>query len=236
MGKNNIIKKFQIARLDEWIGDYENADIIYEEIQKSDDNLSYILKPTVKERKRKLPVTEESKDKVIENNIDYIFDGDILMIAEPFPMPDRVYYEKVKEIEKDSILYRPESLQPRKQHMKLQNVKLRWKYTISVVSRVDNYLRLEVRGYNPDGSTPILNSDFTMKINDWYIESDIESFNGVDTLLEINAFHEEEKTAMYMNIDLWGLLSGTIIVDEQNLGDTLISIHIFLDSLSNKLW
>jgi hypothetical protein len=41
---------------------------------------------------------------------------------------------------------------------------------------------------------------------------------------------------MYLSIDQWELLCGSIIVNEKYLGDTIISIHMFLNSLSNKLW
>lgn len=219
MGKSNIIKMFQIARLDEWIGDYNSADLVYDDIQRSNDKLSYVLKKTITERKERFPI---EKQKIA--HVDMFFEG-------------RVAAQQVESRMK--LLYKPELLKPRNIHeMPIQPDLVKWKYSASVISKVDNDLRLEIRGYNPDGETPNLYVDIDLpeEMINWEIESDRQFAETDAILLEINTYYEEENTRIYLSIDQWGLLYGSVIVDETYLGDTLIRIHKFLENLSNLLW
>ncbi len=223
MDQNNTVRKFQKARLDEWIGDYESADRIYEEIQKSDDNLSFVFKNTIKKRQGKLHSYEDIQYKnEIENKqeLEYNSNG---------------YYRLVENnIEK---LYDSNSLNPKKIHnIDIPADVLKWKYSASVISKVENDLRIEIRGYISEGIVPQLNNEFPKKITDWDIEWDKQFSETTIYLIELDAVNKEEDTQMYLSIDKWGLLRGTIVVDENKLGDILVSVHAFISKLSIIIW
>jgi hypothetical protein len=89
------------------------------------------------------------------------------------------------------LLYQLESLQPRKmQEMQIQHHLIKWKYSASVISKVDNDLRLEIRGYNPEGNIPKLYIELPKEMINWKIERNIQ-FSGIEAiLLEINAYNK----------------------------------------------
>ena len=223
MDQNNTVRKFQIARLDEWIGDYKSAEKIYEEIQNSDDNLSFVFKNAVKKRQGKLPSKKDIKSKNALNN-----------------KPELKHNSNIDSSRvKNNIesLFDSNSLNPKKTNdVDIPANIMKWKYSVSVISKVENDLRIEIRGYTLEGVVPQLNNEFPKKIADWDIEWDKQFSETTTYLIELNAFNKEEDTQMYLSIDKWGLFRGTIVVDENKLGDILVSINVFISNLSNILW
>lgn len=218
MGKNCTIKSFQTARLDEWIGDYKSADLAYEEIQTSNDKLSFILEKTIEKRKRNLHV-ENSENNPAHANDEYPISG--------MSQGDNG----------NGLLYQFELLQPRRTHeIHIHHDSSKLKYSVSIMSKVDDDLRLEIRGYNPAGDTPKLNTELQKEMTNWAIESSLQFAEAEAILLEINAHSKVENTIVYLSIDQWGLLCGSIIINENCLGDILIDIHLLISSISNKLW
>lgn len=208
MGKNIIIEKFQIARLDEWIGDFESADTIYNEIQESQNELSFILKKSVSKRKEKLPINADA--------------------AKRNSVAAKIHIDRV-----DNIAFFQQS---KLLSIPIQYSSIKWKYSVSIVSKIANDLRLEIRGYNPTGDKPKLSNLQTVlsvPMEGWTINTHL---NEDVLLLEIEAYEKEGNSLLYLSIDQWGLLYGTFIVDKICLDDTLIKVHVLLSYLSGYIW
>lgn len=47
---------------------------------------------------------------------------------------------------------------------------------------------------------------------------------------------KEENLKVYLTIDQWGLMDGSVIIDEKNLGDALVGIHRMLFELCDRMW
>ena len=58
-------------------------------------------------------------------------------------------------------LYREEALQPRK-NIDINFTRPYLKYSVSVTAKVDKYLKLEIRGYNPSQSKPNVNAELAI--------------------------------------------------------------------------
>jgi hypothetical protein len=219
LDQNNTVRKFQTAKLDEWIGDYESADKIYEEIQNLDDKLLFVFKNTINRRQSKL---NSYKEKHFERKID------------KKPVLDHTSNSTSHLVKNNvELLYDPDSLKPKKnQNIDIAASVMKWKYSVSVISKVENDLQIEIRGYIPEGVIPQLSNEFPKKIADWDVEWDKLFSETIIYLIELNAFNKEYDTQMYLSIDKWGLIRGTIVVDESKLGDILSSIHVILSNLS----
>lgn len=181
MGKNHIIRQFQTARLDEWIGDHKSANLIYEEILNSDNKLSYLLEDTIQSRKS-------------------------------------MYAEKYNQLDFNDI-----------EVMSMQGLK----YSVSVTARTDKYLKLEIRGYCPGDIKLNINND--LHITKWQIRNMDKSRSRKKVLRELYLTNREDNLKVCLTIDQWGLLCGTFVIDEKNLGDALVSIHKMLCGLYEEI-
>lgn len=210
MGKNLIIRKFQMARLDEWIGDHKNANLIYEEILHSDNKLSYFLEGTIKSRKDNF---SEKCSQLDFNDIGSTF-----------------YNPKGAET---NLLYQEEALIPRKNVSESFDLP-QLKYSVSVTAKVDKHLKLEIRGYHPGESKPDINAE--LHAVRWRIKDMDKSKSKKKVLRELYLTNHEDNLKVTLTIDQWGLLNGTFIIDEKNLGDALVSIHKLLAELCREIW
>lgn len=208
MGKNLIIKQFQNARLDEWIGDHKQANMIYEEILHSDSKLSYLLEGTIKSRKDNF---SEKCNQLDFNDMDGI----------GMPMADT------------NQLYQEEALQPHKNIAASYDLP-DLKYSVSVTAKVDKYLKLEIRGYHPGENKPNINVE--LDIDKWKIKDMDKSKSKQKVLRELYLTNKEDKLKVYLTIDQWGLLCGTSVIDEKGLGDVLVSLHMMLGDLCKVMW
>lgn len=217
MGKNLIIKQFQRARLDEWIGDSKNANHIYEEILKSDNKLSYFLEETIRSRK-------DSYDKFIQMDFN---DMEGIYI-------DRIEANQILPILSEAKqLYQEEALKPHK-NIGVRLEKTNLKYSVSVTAKSGKYLKLEIRGYHPEEDMPDINEEFT--IPGWRIKDMDKSKSKKKICRELYLTSKEDNLKVYLTVDQWGLVSGSVIIDEKNLGDALVGIHRMLYELCGKIW
>jgi hypothetical protein len=210
LGKNPIIRKFQNARLDEWIGDHRNANLIYEEILHSDNKLSYFLEGTIRSRE------DNFSEKC--NQLDF---NDI----------GSTFYKL--EGEETDRLYQEEALIPRKNVHESFDLS-RLKYSVSVTAKADRHLKLEIRGYNPGEGRPNINAE--LHAVRWRIKDMDKSKSKKKILRELYLTNREDNLKVYLTIDQWGLVNGSFIIDEKNLGDALVSIHKMLAELSREIW
>lgn len=199
MGKNLIIRKFQNACLDEWIGDFKSANQIYEEILQSDSRLSYFLEETIRSRKDS--------------------------------------YEKFTQMDFNDLeglyLYPEEALTPHKDiGARLEATNL--KYSVSVSAKTGKYLKLEIRGYHPEEDKPDINAQFT--IPGWRIKDMDKSKSKRKIFRELYLTSKEDNLKVYLTMDQWGLINGSVIIDEKNLGDALVGIHRMLFELCDRIW
>lgn len=219
----SLVKQFQMARLDEWIGDLESANKLYDEIKKEaalqNKGLSYIMEPTVRERKKKVEDTIDGQ-RFVAKGIAFSVADSVMQESEPL------------------LLYDPQKLAPKSsfKNLKLPS-KINWKYTITLTARVDNDIRLEIRGYNPKNQFPKLKYTLNRPFSFW--DATLEQEPREDSQPDLITFLGDSKffnTPIFLSIDRWGLLTGTVITSEENIGDILVHIHVFLCELDNDLW
>lgn len=217
MGKNEIVKKLQTAHLDEWIGDYDSADKQYGEIERSEEEFAFFLKEVAIQKKK------EIKDKIKK---------DTLSLG--FPKIDAVTVF-IKE-ESESLIDKSKLKLKLRKNNDLSLIPS-WKYSVSVTSKVNNDLKLEIRGFNPSGDLPNLQISLPFNFFNWNIEKiDTQPNEEQIDLLEIIAFSEAPETHIYISIDRWGLLNATAITIEESLGDALYDINRLLHEISKLSW
>jgi hypothetical protein len=211
LGKSLIVNTLQRARLDEWIGDFSNAEKLLSEIEESNSDISYLLRKTVKERKKKLE-TEEKYQIAAER-----------AYKEPKPMLFNIENLQIGKMSDTSTDYNtPISF---------------WKYSATVISKVDSDLRVEIRGYNPQGIPPRLKFEVPSQIQNWAItDVSYKPNNDQISLLNIFTTSEEPNVQMYFSVDRWGLLSGVAILNENDIGIALKRIDFLYSIISSKIW
>lgn len=106
----------------------------------------------------------------------------------------------------------------------------KWKYSISVMSKLDEDLRFELRGFNPSGEIPLFNiGEFS--------EFNVEQWNTDDSdLIWYSGILSGSADLLYISVDRWGLLSGTAIIKESQLAISLALIHTTICELDNFIW
>lgn len=219
MDKSNVIRKFQNARLNAWIGDYDEAEKLYDEIENSDERLAYILKPTVRQKKSEIDLFHAQK----ESDLNYV---------------SREYYIKTPE---KKLLFNPQYLDS-KENIPGQKspLSIQWKYTVSVIAKSGENLRLEIRGYNPQGKLPKLNLSLVNLTSHWNVIQTGQDSQSYDTLPDLVWLLAELErvplTKLYIAVDRWGLLSGSLVCLETSLGDSLGYVHSLISELDDKLW
>lgn len=211
MGKSIVVKTLQKARLDEWIGDFSNAEKLLSEIEESNADIKYLFRKTVKERKKKIQT-------------------------------ERNYHIAASRVYKESkpILFEVENLQSDNlpEHMIVDNIPISsWKYSATVISKADSDLRIEIRGYNPEGILPKLVFDMPAHIRNWRI-NDVTLKPNSEQISLINFFATSENPAiqLYFSVDRWGLLSGVTILHENDIGIALKHIDYFFSVVSTQIW
>ncbi|MGO4182193.1 hypothetical protein AB4Z17_13495 [Paenibacillus sp. TAF43_2] len=102
MAKPSVVEKFQKARLYQWIGDYYEAQKLYEEIEQNEEEMAYILKPTVNQKKKKLSLNKESLESKYGNDT-----SDFKYVAAELAPPKKTLYllgvNKLKPENKRSV-------------------------------------------------------------------------------------------------------------------------------------
>ncbi|KUO76685.1 MAG: hypothetical protein APF77_01525 [Clostridia bacterium BRH_c25] len=211
MGKNMIVNTLQKARLDEWIGDYSSAEKLLSEIEESNTAITYLFRKTVKERKKKIET------------------------AGKYQISESVAYREAKP-----ALFKTENLQIDNlpEGMIDDNTPVScWKYSATVTSKVDSDLRVEIRGYNPDGLPPKLAFDMPAQIRNWsIIDKTLKPNNEQPSLVNFFTASENPAVQLYFSVDKWGLLSGVAILDENDIGIALRHIDFLFSKVSSQLW
>lgn len=208
MGNQSAIHKFQEARLCQWIGANDDAEKLLEEIEQMDEDIAYILKPVVRKKKK-----------------------DISYKNDNYRVPV-VYSEKTIDLKQPIYLFDSNKLKPEnKMNIVPQFINTKWKYSVSVVSKIEGELRLEVRGYNPQGSIPQLTNN-----NAVFSVFNINSFDKSDADLIWYSGSIFETNLFYISVDRWGLLSGTAIVKEDQFSETLAHLHSTICELDQAVW
>jgi hypothetical protein len=217
LDKISVVEKFQKARLYQWIGDYDEAQKLYEQIEQNEEEMAYILKPTVKQKKKELPLNKDMIDFKPNEDITFKY----------------VAAERVTQ-KKPLYLFDVDKLKPEnKRNIKSSDNQTKWQYSISIISRADDELRLEIRGFNPLGEIPNMKS----KIEISFSVLDVESVGQTEgDIIWYNGKLTDSSNLLYISVDCWGLLCGTALVREDNLGDTLSYIHITICELDKAIW
>lgn len=211
MGKNAIVNMLQRARLDEWIGDFNNAERLLSEIEQSNSEITYLFRKIVKERKKKIETEGKYQIATVRT-----YNEEKLMLF---------------DVEKLKINKLPEEM--------IDNNTLAscWKYSASIISKVGSDLRVEIRGYNPDGITPKLAFSMSSEIRNWQIIDIIRKPNDEQiSLVNIYAISEYPEVQLYFSVDRWGLISGVAIVNENDIGTALRHIDYLFSVVSTRLW
>lgn len=206
-----IVNTLQKARLDEWIGDFSSAEKLLSEIEESNSAITYLFRKTVKERKKKIETADKyqiSKSVAYREPKQALFKTENLQIDN---LPEEIIDDNT-----------PASC---------------WKYSATVTSKVDSDLRVEIRGYNPEGLPPKLAFDMPAQIRNWRIIEIILKPNSEQPSL-VNFFITSENPAvqLYFSVDRWGLLSGVAILDENDIGIALRHIDFLFSKVSSQLW
>lgn len=218
MDKTSVVGKFQKARLYQWIGDFDKAQKLYEQIEENEEEMAYILKPTVKQKKKELPLNKDM--------IDFKADNENRMFN--YVAAERVFQKK------PLYLFDVDKLKPEnKRNIKPSDHQTKWQYSISIISRVDDELRLEIRGFNPLGDIPNVKSKIDISFSVLNVES-VGQTEG--DIVWYNGKLSDSTNLLYISVDCWGLLCGTALVREDNLGDTLSYIHITICELDKAMW
>lgn len=225
--KSSLVYRFQLARLEEWIRDLEEANKIYEEIkkeaEKESSGLAYIMEPVVRERKKKIEDTRGDAGWAGKAVAD---------TAYSLHPSDRLVHDNDLV-----LLYDPNTLQPRSSFSELalpQTVE--WKYTVTIAAKADYDLRLETKGYCPNNILPKYPGKRVLE-KDWWtctIESEVETDDPDQIMIEGES--TISSSPISITVDRWGLLSGTTLIHEVNLGDYLIHIHDLICELSRFFW
>lgn len=211
MGKNIIVNTLQRARLDEWIGDFNNAEKLLSEIEQSNTEITYLFKKTVKVRKKKIET-----------------EGKYKIAAE-------IAYKEEKP-----MLFNPENLNINKlpEGMVYNNTPVScWKYSAAIMSKVGSDLRVEIRGYNPEGIPPKLSFNMPSEMQNWLINDIIRKPNDEQiSLVNIFAISEYPEVQLYFSVDKWGLISGVAVINEDEIGTSLRHIDYLFSIVSTRLW
>jgi len=217
LGKNVIVRTLQKAFLDAWIGDYENAEKLLAEIEKTNSEISYLLQKTVKERKKK--ILEEKKFGIIMKSA---YTADICEKPKQLSfLPDE--FQNAKVPEELVVDYSPLTC---------------WKYSATITSKVDSDLRVEFRGYNPNGQQPNLMLSWTdNQIRNWRVKKENDNLTVEQTSL-VNFFAASEDPAikLHFSVDIWGLLNGVAIIEEKNISVALIHVDYLFSKIISQLW
>ncbi|OME30921.1 hypothetical protein [Paenibacillus odorifer] len=207
MDKESIVQKFQMARLCQWIGATDEAENIYSELEEMEGGLSYVLKPVVRERKKEIPKKTEIMREPVTNSV------------------------KENHLKQQLYLFDVAKLKLENKHNIIPKyTSTKWKYSISVMSKLDEDLRFELRGFNPSGEIPLFNiGEFS--------EFNVEQWNTDDSdLIWYSGILSGSADLLYISVDRWGLLSGTAIIKESQLAISLALIHTTICELDNFIW
>lgn len=217
MGKKEVVKKYQTARLDEWIGDYDSADKLYGEIEQSEEEFASFLKEAATQKKK------EIEDKI---------NRDTFSLGSPKIDTITLYIKDETE-----CLFNKSNLELKLRKNNDFNLIPSWKYSVSIISKIDKDLKLEIRGFNPSGNLPNLYISLPFNLFNWSIEKiDKQPNKEQIDLLGIMAFSETPEAHIYLSIDKWGLLNGTAIARYEELGDVLFDINRLLFEISKLCW
>lgn len=196
-----------MARLCQWIGATDEAENIYSELEEMEGGLSYVLKPVVRERKKEIPKKTEIMREPVTNSV------------------------KENHLKQQLYLFDVAKLKLENKHNIIPKyTSTKWKYSISVMSKLDEDLRFELRGFNPSGEIPLFNiGEFS--------EFNVEQWNTDDSdLIWYSGILSGSADLLYISVDRWGLLSGTAIIKESQLAISLALIHTTICELDNFIW
>lgn len=223
----SIIEALHRARMEQWVGDFAEAEKIYETILQCDDNMVIYLKPSIENKKKKL----------MEDKRKYQRDKDYLVGKEELYYEQQVLFDfSTKDIQFGSH----KSTLPLVKENKLLISNLKdtmWKYSVIVSSKANNIIRLEIRGYSQTKQKPNLRN-LSEQISNLGISNLVftpmeqQQPDSVCIDFQLGA----EKQPYYIEIDSWGNISGetVVLIDELKVFFAE-QIKLFL-KLENILW
>lgn len=107
-----------------------------------------------------------------------------------------------------------------------------WDYTVGRISRNQDAMRLEIRGYSKSGVAPVLESAHPIEVEGWETSPFHYEPNRIQAdQIWFTARSEAPEMDLYLAVDSWGLLIGTAIVSEQQTSNALIKIHQVINDL-----
>jgi len=174
------------------------------------------------------------------NNVRKIILGDVagtslVTLSEDFDI--EIYELASKYEEEKSVLPEPRLL------FDIPASSPQWKYSISKDAKINSNLRLGIRGFNEFNILPALhqiyNLNFNNNLNNWIIKeinSNYDEKHSDLDFISISAHHNLISADASLSVDRWGLLSGTVIVEEEYLIDSLNAIHILICKLGDFIW
>jgi len=229
--KESVIESLHRARLEQWIGDFDEAEKIYDEILSSDDRMVIYLKPAIEEKK-----TRMIADFLDHRKVDQIADFqpgafDELIYA------DQIVFKKIPEIEKMGS-QRPSLPLITEKEIRIQDeIDSKWKYSIIASAKTGGKIRFEIRGYSKVDREAKLNNVSRQMIRhkiDDLIFTPLEQ-QKPDAIC-INASLGTERFIYYVEVDSWGALRGEAIVSENKIQEFLEEQNDCLNSLQQMLW
>lgn len=205
--KESVVEALHRARMEQWIGDFEEAEKIYETILKYDDNMVIYLKPSIENKIKNL----------MEDKRKYQRDKDYLEGCEGLYYEQQVLFDfSYKDIQFGSL----NSMLPliKEKEILISNIKdTIWKYSVIVSSKANNSIRLEIRGYAQTKQKPNL-KNLSEQISNLGISNLVFTPMGQEPpdSVCIDIEFGDEKQPYYIELDSWGNLSGeTVVLDNK---------------------
>lgn len=206
MSENSVVKMFQLARLAEWIGDVDKADMLYDKISSGQDGFASIVTSVAKKRRKKM----KSLD-----SIRYLKKQELekLQNKQKHPMPHEKGVEKLRH--KTSIWNYSVSVIGKNEGY--NRLEIRGYNPEGKLPKIHQNIFVESHG---------------IKLTN----VDIQPNEGKPDLLSISAYSMQPEMNLFLSVDRWGLLHGAAITPEKTIEYALETIHIFICHFANQLW
>lgn len=225
--KETVIESLHRARMEQWIGDFEEAEKIYDAILDSDDNIVNYLKPSIEDKKKKLIMDNGfyKQKKGRFNDFEVSHYKDQILIDSSF-----------QEVKFGSQKYSPPLMQ--KREISVNNpVESVWKYSVIASSRAGEMIRFEIRGYPQKNRKPELRN-ISKQISEHNIRAII--FTPLEQQLPdsvcMDVLLGDEQLTYYIEIDSWGSIRGEAIIPDEKVTVFLQDQNEFLSNLEKAIW
>jgi len=208
--------------MEQWIGDFDEAEKLYEKVLSSDNDMVHYLKPSIEAKIKKL--SEKKKDEGKKSK----------------PSNSQRNLVKSKQENQKMIFGMAKDKLPLLQEKKIkmnQSIKSIWKYSVIVNSKIGEMVRFELRGYPQSSRKPNLKNVF--KIRQLHSVTN-EVFSPLDQQIPdmvcLDVALGESKFPFYIEIDTWGTISGEAVIQEEKITLFFTNLNDFLVDLEETIW